>query len=763
MDDPTALLSTRLMQLKVLYSFDSENKNNCLARWPHVLNVPTAALDETTLIGVVELKACVQAIISASPELISNLGNDFNIYAYDYSEPDVPLVGQGLLSWALAANTTAPGAEDASPSLVTGRVTRGGLALFSKNAHETLEVKLRLAPVPSSTQNGILNSLQKCIQASGVTGTESGAQAWTNSIQRSPGSTSVNPTAQPAARSASPMDRTQLELMPHMLSDGPATRVRSGSLPVQPFSTPNSAHPLSRPSTPMLAQPFNPPARLHGPSSRPSSGAGTELMLHQRRESFNSGYFSAEESFEDGPTKKRAKTIKVDWPSKSSLNIERQPDSLRVAASTASSVRIHRPIPVNPTLALETGAPIEESVRPPTPIPKAGRARGRPPKSTSSRLRRGSNARPSSPAIDQHPSHTQYPSAPQSQAGETAMLSPENVRPPSISSTPANIPSSPPVMETVNTFPSSPALPPLLGEDDSGFMSGTFDVLFDNGNPLRFDDFLKQHEVAADATSLFQRNEVAPMPGPFGPVFEEGNIPKAATSVSLPSVKPVSRAEDSTAPLRRAQSSRPASPKPGPKRYPQVQQSINEADSLLEAPQVHASEPVGPSLRRSHTWAGDASDVPASDAPLGEGSQTRVGSQQKKRVGKAQTKARLEAAIASGDLPPYCENCGAIETPAWRRAYARTFEGGYDQFETSLLDGEPCFKKPLDHKEDGSVRVFRAYKTVRKPEDREDEWVLINLCNREFCGFVGRSPELTISSLWFMVSEIQVYATSREI
>ena len=53
------------MKLKVLYSFDPENKNNCLSRWPHVLNIRTAFADENTQIGVIELKTCIQAIVRA--------------------------------------------------------------------------------------------------------------------------------------------------------------------------------------------------------------------------------------------------------------------------------------------------------------------------------------------------------------------------------------------------------------------------------------------------------------------------------------------------------------------------------------------------------------------------------------------------------------------------------------------------------------------------------------------------------------------------
>jgi hypothetical protein len=51
--------------VKVLYTFDDQNKSNCLARLPNVVSVPTVSLDETTQVGVIELKTCIQAIVAA--------------------------------------------------------------------------------------------------------------------------------------------------------------------------------------------------------------------------------------------------------------------------------------------------------------------------------------------------------------------------------------------------------------------------------------------------------------------------------------------------------------------------------------------------------------------------------------------------------------------------------------------------------------------------------------------------------------------------
>jgi hypothetical protein len=56
--------------VKVLYTFDDQNKSNCLARLPNALSVPVVSLDENTQVGVIELKTCIQAIVAA--RLVAN-------------------------------------------------------------------------------------------------------------------------------------------------------------------------------------------------------------------------------------------------------------------------------------------------------------------------------------------------------------------------------------------------------------------------------------------------------------------------------------------------------------------------------------------------------------------------------------------------------------------------------------------------------------------------------------------------------------------
>lgn len=57
--------SNAVSTVKVLYTFDDENKSNCLARLPGAMSIPTVAVDESTEVGVIELRACIRAIVAA--------------------------------------------------------------------------------------------------------------------------------------------------------------------------------------------------------------------------------------------------------------------------------------------------------------------------------------------------------------------------------------------------------------------------------------------------------------------------------------------------------------------------------------------------------------------------------------------------------------------------------------------------------------------------------------------------------------------------
>jgi hypothetical protein len=721
------------MWLKVLYTFDAESKNNCVKRWPDILNVQTAFIDEQTQIGVIDLKICLKALVSSSPELLSQDALDYTIYAYDYSEHGTPLAGQGMLSSVIDSKVQDGSAETAA-KVVTGKVTKNMLGLFSGNGQETLEVKLRLLPVAKQTQQRSISGQSNQHDFSGSNYHDATGQEWSNPMSNDNRSMHARrPTG-----SGSPVDRTGLENMQRILHEGSVPRELSANRSSESLHIPSNSRPGSRAGTPGHAQPFNPPARpsfsqASRPSSRASVRGASQPLNHKRRESFNSGYYSGDEvQMDEGPPRKRAKVSQVGAPSRSDLNIERQPESLRMAASTASSVRVHRPVAVNPALGNLQGNNLsEEPMRPPTPVPGSTKPGNRRQKNESSSLRRGSQLHLTS--------DTSYPGQAATDAVDASATSPEFTRAPSISSTPAHIPSSPPVMTSYGSLPTSPILPPPPPEQhEPNFFGSEWPDMIDNDSP--FADYFDDSGIGLQLQPTVEQNVPPNMYDQFTPVFEEGNLVDeevAPSALPLPP-KPSKRSGPSKPPLPRAQTSRPAlrpgmsSPKLAPAPYPRARQVAKEMAAQPSLPPVAASDPVGRHLQRSNTWAGDMSDAPMSDAPVGEVG--RAKSVSKKKVGREQTKARLENALAQNEMPPFCDNCGTINTPAWRKVCARTLPGHiYDSVQIlPETQGAYVWKQVTEMAEDGTIREFRAYKLSKSPEDKGDEWVNITLCNREY-------------------------------
>ncbi|PWY67194.1 hypothetical protein BO70DRAFT_170687 [Aspergillus heteromorphus CBS 117.55] len=725
-------ISVRPMRLKVLYTFDDANKTNCLARWPHLLDIQSAALDEKTQIGVIELKTCIQAIVSASPELVAHLGQDYTVYAYDYSEYETPLVGQGMLSWVLASASPTPNAPaHQSHTMVTGRVCKNVLGLFSKGAQETLEVKLRLVPVPTVMQSEYLDSMQRYRELSNVIPHEFDAQSWTNFLRQNPGLLAPRHQHQQQQpdRTVSPMDHAGIERFHRLLSEGSTPRelpsiAQNGSIrSVSP--TQSVLGPTSRISTPghQQEQPqqlHQQQERVHTDLIRPSSSASmrdSDLPAHvryaSRRGSIQSGYGSGDES-SDQP-RKRAKLYRADWPGKSDLNIERQPSSLRVAASTAASVRIHRPTPINPSIAAAQSSN-EEPVRPPTPISNSNDLprRARPPPSLLRESSVHSNAQYMSPYTmsDDHPCENQ---------------SPEESRYQGLFEPSFSMPSSPPVLDCAFPTRSSPVLPPMANDPDSGFMSGGMDDLLDEevGTPL--DECTRS--VINDNRGKRGARPAVQASSPVGAPINLDNFP---ASDALPDQ---SGKEKVPAPPRApasAAGSRPSSRagiRQVPKPLAPAPMSQSELEQLMSA--IPASDPVMPShvhVQTAQSWTGPMSDfsaaeTPAPQPPIEDGKvRSGTGARRLKQV-----QARLDRCIQNGQVPPYCENCGAIETPTWRRAWSKEIVGNEDEANELVKDSNMLFWQAVDRDDQEKVIKFKVYKKSLVDTDKDFSQVL--LCN----------------------------------
>lgn len=500
--------------VKVQYTFERDQQN-CLARWPQTLQIATVPIDERNSIGVIDLRTCLQAIAQCSPEIINQHDKDYAVYALDYSEDDMPLVGQGMLSWGLEQPT--PTSEQ---KLITGRVTKNVLAIFGNGVKETLEVKLKLNGVPKmqrpQTSQG--SEVQRGFGSNAPTPTPTDANSeWSSFMQSNPGfGRPMNPSMPspglPPARYGSPLQ---------MPSPAPDARLDHFTpLPAAPTPPPLSA-PMSQQMAPMSS--FAPGPSSQGlasedttatsrndgpaPSARPKKGKRSSSKQPSKRSTGNpvgrprknardSGNTSALEEATDGdepPKKKRAKTTKADFPKGAPLDAA--PGSLRVAASTSGSLRTMRPVASGGNGI--GGNHLQEVPRAPTPVP--GQAAARP------------RARPIAPNAQapqgpfRRPSMAEFEGATRFQVFDTGIPGPPNqdARSPSesVAQSPlqaytpeeslADIGSSPPVPRSAHYMrssppPSSPVLPPMpIPQPDSGFMSGGYDeMIFDENLQL---------------------------------------------------------------------------------------------------------------------------------------------------------------------------------------------------------------------------------------------------------------------------------------
>lgn len=502
--------------MKVQYAFDKDQQN-CLARWPHTLQIQTIPIDERNAIGVIDLRICLEAIAQCSPEIINQHDKDYAVYAVDYSEEDVPLVGQGMLSWGLEQPTLT-----SEQKLVTGRVTKNMMAVFRTGVPETLEVKLKLNTVQKMQrpQTSYKSEPHRGYGSNAPSPTPTdGNSEWSSFMQSNPnfsrpttgpsmpspslaparygspvqahspapeihGLPNIAPTppplGAPSLQPIQPMPMSAVSQMP--MFQGPAGEDMSGlprldevvpPVPSKPSKRSSSKAPKKKKST---GNPRGRPPK-HG---RPDSGNTSAL------EDATDAEEAPAEATTEGPKKKRAKTTKADWPDKGPLSSA--PGSLRVAASTSGSLRTMRPAASGGN---GVGAShLQEIPRAPTPVPgqQGSRPRGR-------LLAPGKSRRSSMADLDVH-SKLQVSDAgipgPNTQdarsPSETAAQSPYQAYTPDEST--GDIGSSPPVPRSTHSVrssppPSSPVLPPMpVPPPDSGFMSGGFDDMADDETAL---------------------------------------------------------------------------------------------------------------------------------------------------------------------------------------------------------------------------------------------------------------------------------------
>lgn len=192
-------------------------------------------------------------------------------------------------------------------------------------------------------------------------------------------------------------------------------------------------------------------------------------------------------------------------------------------------------------------------------------------------------------------------------------------------------------------------------------------------------------QSSAAEVALFE-----PMPIPDRPVGEIG-----LTLPTLPTSRPASRSE----------SQAPSAP------------------SAVPAPT--ADSPVEPALAVAKCPGSEAPDPFDDDQPR----------YSKNQVKKQTIKERLEAAILNGESPPFCNNCGAIETPTWRKIWVQEHKGAPPPTDKKDFSDKPGFLTTVDVLErnaDGEPSAYRLVKKHLGPKEDKKKWSESVLCNRTY-------------------------------
>ena len=668
-----------------------------------------------------------------SPELVAKLDQDYTVYAYDYSEYETPLVGQGRLSRVLASISTTPDAPaHQSSTMITGRVCKNIMGLFSNGVKETLEVKLRLVPVPTCLQSEYLASLEKYRSMSGTgpasldvsqAGTVTGGMNAPE--QRSGGLEDIHHLLTHGYNSQN--DRTHSRNNDALMSDAGYSSQASRA---------GSPTPSQRSNTAPHAQSRYPPLR---PASRASVSSNRSLYPSKEVSTSLEQHDTTDTDHPEGPARKKARIMKADWKGKSS--VLGSVDSLRVTASTANSVRVQRPVPIRPTT--DRTHSLEPPPRAPTPIPEAG-SRSRPllRAASTSLLRRGSTlsndgnyASPYSFIEDREQLQPTWPFS-HLDGNQT-----------SVNTSPSDIPSSPPEFTPPEFAPpefAPPSSPPLpTYPPDSGFMSEAAP-----DQPFEDDEERPVDEEDLAVASRWRRRprtmkpdedgfcEVIPGPVDLLPQKMPEKLYEMDRQRRLQQER-ATKAQDSerSVSIKQAPTSTATNLPPPPER--------RASTSSLVLPTARPTTESEPSMRSgdlkrslsASTYSAEAQgraspQANPEDAANDGGSSSAVAS--RRRIAN-----RLAESLAKGQSPPYCHHCGEISTPTWRTAFCKIEAGEMPDVKYSGAKGAISALQSLEQDQLGRTTRYMIIKKLI--DDKvETDYRPFQLCNRELMNlYVG--------------------------
>jgi hypothetical protein len=628
---------------------------------------------------------------------VAQSGKDYTVYAYDYSEHETPLVGQGMLSWLLASSSPALEAPaHQSTTMVPGRVCKIPLGIFSEGAQETLEVRLQLVPVPAIMQSEYFDIMQTHRELSNVIPRDFDAKSRKRIVRQTPAESCANSSAKEYG----------IEKFHQLLSEGsiprgltpfpPNQSVRSVS-PPQPCAAHNRVSTLcsSRMTTQLLprSEQNTPHIDVIPPSSSASmrdSDFQTHVSYNPRRGPIQPGYCSGRGELVEPQPRKKAKVHEANWPRKLDMNMNRRPSSLLVAACIPASVRIHRPTTVNPVVVTEQSA--EEPPRPPIPISQSFDL---PPQ-----------GQPSASIASCSTSYTPYFMRDGLLTADLTGHSPEDFLRKSLCDPSFTMLSSPPFIHGDFSNRPGPVLLPISLETSSGFLSGDSKNLSEEGTtaPLNYCATTESCYINRNIHNVRTAVQVSSLASAIG-------LGQGASRHPLPvSGTP----KEQTSKKAQAPPSRPAT-------------STGSRPPSSAGARV---APTPPALAILQSDVQIVSEIPASDFVVSihhpvnlRFSPCTTGSTERSK----QVQARLDQAIRKGQVPPYCENCGSIETPTWRRAWSKDVEGSEKVAEAMMRDSSRLFWLALEHNAQGEMQKFKIYK--KGSGETVSEWTQMLFCN----------------------------------
>lgn len=672
----------------------------------------TAFVDSSTQIGIVQFQTCVQTVVQASPELMVRTEQDYTVYAYDYSEFETPLVGQGMLSDVLSSSS------QAMPTMVTGIVRKNLFGLFSGGVSETLEVKLRLVPVlcRQAVRHTAPPEKSRILQESGTDHMDISSFLQSNNafglqhqqdVSGQSCSGRLKISADVPDSSMSTFDEGLMQLCDGKISR-PDSRTDDAFFNTLDLSSINQQ---------AAATTYRPSSRNY---SRPSSRTSVRGLQQMSETNLQPAPFhsriaarSTEPTLE--PARKRAQVTQTNWNGPSALELAAE--SLRVKASSAALMRGRR-LSMHPTASeLASG---DMTLRPPTPRPHANLRNKRAlPRSNTGLVQE---------VITHRNSNYSSPYAGQNDGSDGAITSPDA---PSIASTPLDIPSSPPVLRHDSPAPSSPCLPALRMHADSGFVSGTLDECLDDNHddemrPLDDEDvqvLARYSQRPATAVPIMDESRKKIQPQELSIHVETPGDPNLLPRKILP-LPPGYPRQPAVSKKRAAMEAPDSSPRlPGQRRGSKANRK-STAPPQSDIPMSDIGLPQLPLAYQVSFSDALSQDLPP-EAMSGMDCTAKSNGSGLKRKRAIQT--NLATCLATGAMPPYCKNCGEVNTPTWRKAFTKVEEGAPTALEEE--DGGKAWEV-LEKDEDGTVTSYRVFRKSVKREDK-DKFEELQLCNRK--------------------------------